>query len=226
MPLLLTVVGSAVVAAGLAYLELRYKMRPARLEVYDTVRNGIWITHRRGEGSAEALRIHRARIARHTGFGMNRREAIYWGTSVDSTGEPLHCSRTYRIDGVDPDTRWWCMTVYQDQFFIPNPLDRYSFSKTDVQRNPDDSWTIKVSAEEQPGSWCRFRERHRGGRDLWQSRDGCRAFRGVLGVGLGRCDVAGSTILAECNAVRIAERACHRERLGRPHGRDPGAWNR
>ena len=57
------------------------------------------------------------------------------------------------IDGVDPDTRWWCMTVYQDQFFIPNMLDRYSYSKTDVERNSDGSWTIKISAEEQSGSW-------------------------------------------------------------------------
>jgi hypothetical protein len=65
----------------------------------------------------------------------------------------LNCSSTYRIDGVDPDTRWWCMTVYQDQFFIPNPFDRYSFSRTDVQRNSDGSWTIKISAEEQPDSW-------------------------------------------------------------------------
>jgi len=153
MTILLTIAISLLAAAGIAYLEFRYKMRPARLEVYDTIGNSIWTTNRRGEGSAEALRIHRARIARYTGFGMNRSEAIYWGTSVDSSGEQLDCSSTYRIDGVDPDTRWWCMTVYQDQFFIPNPLDRYSYSKTDVQRHSDDSWTIKISAGEQPGSW-------------------------------------------------------------------------
>jgi hypothetical protein len=123
MSILLTVVLSLFAAAAIAYLEFRYKMRPARLDVYDTIRNGVWTTNRKGEESAEALRIHRARIARYTGFGMNRKEAIYWGTSVDSNGELLNCSSTYRIDGVDPDTRWWCMTVYQDQFFIPNPFD-------------------------------------------------------------------------------------------------------
>ena len=153
MNILLTVVSSLLAATGIAYLEFRYKMRPARLDVYDTIRNGRWTTNRRGEGSREALRIHRARIARYTGFGMNRKEAIYWGTSVDSNGEPLNCTSTYRIDGVDPETRWWCMTVYQDQFFIPNPFDRYSFSKTDVQRSSDDSWIIRISGEEQPGSW-------------------------------------------------------------------------
>jgi len=153
MTLLLIIVCSFLAAAGIAYLEFRYKMRPARLDVYDTIKNGIWTTNRRGEGSAEALRIHRARIARYTGFGMDRTEAIYWGTRVDSRGEQLDCSNTYRVDGVDPDTRWWCMTVYQGQFFIPNPFDRYSYSGTDVRRNTDGSWTIRISAKEQSGSW-------------------------------------------------------------------------
>jgi len=116
MAILLTVVCSLLAATGIAYLEFRYKMQPTRLDVYDTIRNGIWTTNRRGEGSREALRIHRARIARYTGFGMNRTEAIYWGTSVDSNDEQLDCRNNYRIDGIDPDTRWWCMTVYQDFF--------------------------------------------------------------------------------------------------------------
>ena len=156
MTILLTIVYSLLAVTGIAYLEFRYKMRPARLDVYDIIRNGMWTTNRRGEGSAEALRIHRARIARYTGFGMDRTEAIYWGTSEDSRGEPLDCSNTYRIDGIDPDTRWLCMTVYQDQFFIPNLFDRYSFSRTDVQRNSDDSWAIKISAKEQSGSWIQL----------------------------------------------------------------------
>lgn len=46
--LLLAVVISLLAAAGIAYLEFRYKMWPARLDVYDTIRNGIWTTHRRG----------------------------------------------------------------------------------------------------------------------------------------------------------------------------------
>ncbi|MCP4750145.1 MAG: DUF1214 domain-containing protein, partial [Proteobacteria bacterium] len=153
MTILLTVLISLLAAAGIAFLEFRFKMRPARLAVFDTIPNGVWTTHRRGEGSAEALRIHRARIARDTGFGMDRSEAIYWYNSVDSNGEPMDCGNSYRIEGVDPDTRWWCMTVYQDHFFIPNSFDRYSYSKTDVQRNPDNTWTIKVSTQEQSGSW-------------------------------------------------------------------------
>ena len=151
--MLWAVLCSLLAASGIAYLEFRYKMRPARLEVYDVIKNGMWTTNRRGEGSREALAIHRARIARDTGFGMNRTEAIYWGTGVDSSSEPLDCGNSYRVDGVDPDTRWWCLTVYQEQFFIPNRLDRYSYSKNDVTRNSDGSWTLKISAREQVDSW-------------------------------------------------------------------------
>ncbi|MBW2623504.1 MAG: DUF1214 domain-containing protein [Deltaproteobacteria bacterium] len=153
MTYLIAIVTSIFAAAGIARLEVKFKMRPARLQGYDTIKNGVWTTNRRGEGSREALRIHRARIAKHTGFGMNRSEAIYWGTAVDSSGELLDCKNDYLIEGVDPDTRWWCLSVYQDFFFIPNEQDRYSISKTDVEREPDNSWTIRISATEKPGSW-------------------------------------------------------------------------
>ena len=151
--MLIATICSFLAAAGLAFLEFRFKMRPSRLASYDAIKNDIWTTNRRGEGSAEALRIHRARIAKYTGFGMNRSEAVYWGTNVDSAGEHLYCDCDYRIDGIDLDTRWWCLTVYHDRFFIPNSLDRYSYSKTDVERNPDNSWTIRISPKEKSGSW-------------------------------------------------------------------------
>ena len=153
MVYLQAIVLSILIAAGLAYVEARVKLRPARLRNFDVIRNGIWTTNRRGEGSRARLRVHRYRIAKYTGFGMDRSEAIYWGTNVDSSGEPLNCGNDYRIEGTDPDTRWWCLTVYQDLFFIPNEHDRYSYSRTDVKREPDDSWCIRISVTEKPGSW-------------------------------------------------------------------------
>lgn len=95
-----------------ALLEFAVKMRSVRLKLYDAIRNGVWTTHRRGEGTREALAGHRARIAQYTGFGMDRGDVIYWGTSVDANGEALGCGSTYRIGGVDPETRWGCLTVY------------------------------------------------------------------------------------------------------------------
>jgi len=153
MILIILILSSPVVAACLAYLWYLVQIRRATKGNYDIIRNGCWQTNRRGEGSKEALRIHRARIAKRAGFGMNRDEAIYWGADFDSEGKRITYNHKYRIEGVDPDTRWWCLSVNRDGFFVPNEFDRYSFSKTDVKRETDGSWVIKLSTEEQSGNW-------------------------------------------------------------------------
>ena len=151
--LIIFIILSPIVAACLAYFWYWYQLRRATKGDYDIITNGCWQTNRRGEGSKEALRVHRARIAKHAGFGMNRDEAIYWGAEIDSNGNRITYNHKYRVEGVDPDTRWWCLSVNRDGFFIPNQFNRYSFSKTDVKRETDGSWVIKLSTEEQPGNW-------------------------------------------------------------------------
>ena len=151
--LIIFIISSPIIAAFLAYFWYWYQLRRATKGDYDIIRNGCWQTNRRGEGSKEALRVHRARIAKHAGFGMNRDEAIYWGAELDSNGNRITYNHKYRVEGVDLDTRWWCLSVNRDAFFILNQFDRYSFSNTDVKRKTDGSWVIKLSTEEQPGNW-------------------------------------------------------------------------
>lgn len=151
--LIILTILSPIIAVGLAYFWGWYQLHRATTGDYDIIKNGCWNTNRRGEDSKEALRIHRARIAKNTGFGMNRDEAIYWGTDVDSKGNRITYKHKYRIESSDPDTRWWCLSVNRNGFFIPNQYNRYSFSKTDIKREKDGSWVIKLSTEEQPGNW-------------------------------------------------------------------------
>ncbi|MHA1914931.1 MAG: DUF1214 domain-containing protein [Promethearchaeota archaeon] len=153
MIIIILVLSSPVVAVCLACLWYLFQIRRATTGNYDIIRNGCWQTNRRGEGSKEALRIHRARIAKRAGFGMNRDEAIYWSADFDSIGKRITFNHKYRIEGVDPDTRWWCLSVNRDGYFVPNQFDRYSFSKTDVKRETDGSWVIKLSTKKQPGNW-------------------------------------------------------------------------
>ena len=153
MIIIILIISSPIVAACLAYFWYWYQLRRATIGDYDIISNGCWQTNRRGEGSKEALRVHRVRIAKHAGFGMNRNEAIYWGADVDSQGNQIKYNHKYRVKGQDPDTRWWCLSVNLDGFFIPNEYNRYSFSKTDVKRETDGSWVIKLSTEEQSGNW-------------------------------------------------------------------------
>ena len=153
MTIIILITSSIAVAICLAYFLARYKLQSARDGDYDRINNGCWSTNRRGEGSKMALRIHRARIAKWAGFGMNKEEAIYWGSIKDSKGEIITINHKYRIQGNDPDTRWWCLTVNLDGFFIPNEQNRFSYSRNDVKRENDGSWIIKLSSVEQPGNW-------------------------------------------------------------------------
>ncbi len=153
MILIIFILSSLIVAVCLAYFWYWYQLRRATIGDYDIIRNGCWQTNRRGEGSKEALRVHRVRIAKRAGFGLDRDEGIYWGADVDSQGNQIKYNHKYRVKGQDPDTRWWCLSVNLDGFFIPNEYKRYSFSKYDVKRETDGSWVIKLSIEEQSGNW-------------------------------------------------------------------------
>lgn len=153
MSLIILIVSSPILAAFLAYFWFWYQLRRATSGDYDIIKNGCWRTNRRGEGSKEALRIHRVRIAKYAGFGMNRDEAIYWGAEIDSNGDRITYNHKYRVESTDPDTRWWCLSVNRDGYFIPNQYERYSFSKTDVKRETDGYWVIKLSTEELSGNW-------------------------------------------------------------------------
>jgi hypothetical protein len=150
--LMILIISSPIIAVGLAYFWGWYQLRRATSGDYDIIKNGCWITNKCGEWRKEALRIHRARIAKIAGFGMNRGESIYWHVEADSKDNKITYKHKYRIEGVDPVTRWWCLSVNRDGFFVPNQYNRYSFSKTDVKREPDGSWVIKLSTEEQPGN--------------------------------------------------------------------------
>jgi len=153
MLLIILIISSLIITVGLAYFWFWYQFRRATIGNYDIIRNGCWQTNRRGEGSKEALRVHRVRIAKTAGFGMNRDEAIYWAADVDSQGDEIKSNHKYLIKGQDPETRWWCLSVNLDGFFIPNEYNRFSYSKTDVKRETDGSWVIKLSTEEQSGNW-------------------------------------------------------------------------
>jgi hypothetical protein len=95
----------------------------------------------------------RAISAVHGPFRLHNGESIYFTATIDSSGSQLDASYAYRIDGSDPDALWWSLTAYKDDHLIPNPLKRYSFSKTTIQRKPDGSWAVFVSRREYPDNW-------------------------------------------------------------------------
>ena len=104
-------------------------------------------------GSAAANSYLRAYAARHGIFALRAPETLYLATKSDSSGQPLQAASCYRIRGRDLETRWWSLTAYQRDQLIPNPLNRYSFSKTTVIADTDGNWEVRLGPRPQPGNW-------------------------------------------------------------------------
>jgi hypothetical protein len=81
-------------------------------------------------------------------------EVVYFRATSDDEGGPLTHRCIYEIaSDRDPATRWWSVTLYQDNFWVDNPIDRYSWTSTNVARGSDGGYRIILSASEQPGNW-------------------------------------------------------------------------
>jgi hypothetical protein len=114
---------------------------------------GPWKTSK-GAGEASAGLVQRAVIARQGLWALPQSEVVYFRAMTDDQGEPLTNRCVYEIArDRDPPTRWWSVTLYQDNFWVDNPADRYSWTSTNVAREPDGGYRIILAAREQPGNW-------------------------------------------------------------------------
>ncbi|MDZ4866772.1 MAG: DUF1214 domain-containing protein [Alphaproteobacteria bacterium] len=152
MRFLLRLLGSLVLAAvlglGSAYVVARYAMQG------DTVvANGPWAGNLAAGGTGADI-YTRTSIALTGLLALNKDETIYYNATKDSAGEALDGACTYRIEGRDPDARWWSFTVYgKDHFLIDTPTKRYSISKTSVVRTAEGAFVVRLSTTEEPNNW-------------------------------------------------------------------------
>jgi hypothetical protein len=117
------------------------------------VKNGPWQTNLLA-GSAAADPYVRTYIALVGLLALSKNETIYYEATEDSAGEPLDGKCSYRIDGHDPDARWWSITVYgKDHFLLPNPRKRYSVSKSNIVKSADGSFSVRLSTTPDDGNW-------------------------------------------------------------------------
>ncbi len=118
-----------------------------------TIRNGPWTTSLE-TGGTDAGMYMRAFVALTGLLALNKDETIYYGATRDSSGEPLDGACAYRIEGRDPDARWWSVTLYgTDHYLIANPSNRYSVSRSNVTRATNGTFVIRLSATPEPSNW-------------------------------------------------------------------------
>jgi hypothetical protein len=96
----------------------------------------------------------RANVAMHGLFALNRSEAIYYTADHDSGDQRLDGNCIYRIEGTEPDARWWSITAYgPDDYLMKNKYKLWSVSGATVQLKSDSTFAITASKHRAPSNW-------------------------------------------------------------------------
>lgn len=152
MRFFLRLVAAIVVAVALG-LGSAYLAVQGAVPAGSVVKNGPWSANL-AAGGTNADNYTRTAVAIAGLLALNKDETIYYGTTSDSAGEPFDPKCAYRIEGRDPDARWWSITAYgTDHFLIDHPSKRYAVSKTNVVHSPDGSFVIRVSTTQEAQNW-------------------------------------------------------------------------
>lgn len=84
-------------------------------------------------GASEAGPLVRAVVARRGLLALNRSETVYFTAWQDDDGDPLHENCRYAVSGRDMPARWWSLTLYGENDFLPvNGDDAHALTQTDL----------------------------------------------------------------------------------------------
>ena len=111
-------------------------------------------------GSADADPWTRARVAVAGLLALTKEHAIYFTRNTDDSGARLREDCRYRVSGGAMPARWWSVTVYAADNYLPlNNDDALSFDATEVQPDPDGNWTaILAPSRPESGAWASTRK--------------------------------------------------------------------
>lgn len=115
-------------------------------------------------GSAAADPYTRGIVATIGLLALNRSETIYFHRYVDENGQPLAERCVYDLSGANLPARWWSITVYAADDFLPlNDDAALSVDATQIVREPSGLWTARLAPQ-------------RGGASNWISTRAAGAF--------------------------------------------------
>ncbi len=98
-------------------------------------------------GSTAADPYTRAIIAKIGLLALSRAETIYFHIYADAAGKRLDDRCAYELRGGALPARWWSITVYAGDDFLPvNGDDAQSIDVTRLTKAPDGRWSARVAA--------------------------------------------------------------------------------
>lgn len=103
-------------------------------------------------GSADAGPFLRARVSLTGLLALNRSQAIYFTRTIDDLGEPLREECQYRLSGGPLPGRWWSITAYAADNFLPqNSDDALSVDASEVAVDGDGRWQAEAGPQRAQG---------------------------------------------------------------------------
>lgn len=103
-------------------------------------------------GSVDADPWTRARVAVSGLLALNKSQAIYFSRNTDDSGARLREDCRYRVSGGALPARWWSITVYAADNYLPlNDDDALSFDQTEAQPAGKVEWTGILSPKRTEG---------------------------------------------------------------------------
>lgn len=102
----------------------------------------------RNAGSVAADPYTRGIVAKIGLLALNRSESIYFHRYKDENGRQLREGCAYELTGGDLPTRWWSITAYADDDFLPvNGQRAFSADATQMVRGEDGRWVVRMAAD-------------------------------------------------------------------------------
>ncbi len=108
------------------------------------VRNGAWQTNQ-NIGASDAGPLLRAIVARRGLLALNRSETVYFTAWEDDQGRALDAGCRYSVSGQDMPTRWWSLTLYAEDNYLPrNGDEAHALTRTELGEG---DWNIIAGPE-------------------------------------------------------------------------------
>lgn len=118
-----------------------------------TERHGPWVGWT-SAGRADADPYTRAHFARLGTLQLTTEIALTYLAYTDSDGNRLHSSCDYLVEGREPGSNWWSLTVFNDRGeLIANAAQRYAFTSQSIALRPDGTFAVAMAREASPGNW-------------------------------------------------------------------------
>jgi hypothetical protein len=118
-----------------------------------TERQGPWVSWT-SAGRADADPYTRAHFARLGTLQLSAEMTLTYIANTDSDGRRLHSSCDYSVEGHEPGTSWWSLTVFDDRGeLISNPANRYAFTSQTIALRPDGTFNVALARDARPGNW-------------------------------------------------------------------------